>query len=143
MVLVYRITLNARLINISSRSLTGAGGDAHFAGFVVSGARAKTFVVRGVGPGLAAFGVAGTLPDPVLKIFDADGRVVISNDNWNDDPLAADLRTASATVGAFALPEGSKDAAILISLDPGAYSVQIADSAGRSGVSLAEVYEVP
>lgn len=143
MVLVYRLTLGTRLINISSRALTGADGDAHFVGFVVQGARAKTFVIRGIGPGLAAFGVAGTLPDPVLKIFDATGAVVLSNDNWNDSALVADLRTATATVGGFALPEGSGDAAVLISLDPGAYSVQIADTAGRSGVSLAEVYEVP
>lgn len=143
MVLVYRLTLGTRLINISSRALTGADGDAHFVGFVVQGTRAKTFVVRGIGPGLAAFGVPGTLPDPVLKIFDASGRVVISNDNWNTGTLVDDLRTATATVGGFALPEGSGDAAVLISLDPGAYSVQIADSAGRSGVSLAEVYEVP
>ncbi len=143
MVLAYRITLGARLINISSRALTGADGDAHFAGFVVQGIRAKTFVIRGIGPGLAAFGVAGTLPDPVLKIYDSANRLVLTNDNWNDGALVADLRSASATVGAFALPEGSKDAAVLIALDPGAYSVQIADSSGRSGVSLAEVYEVP
>jgi hypothetical protein len=143
MVLVYRITLGARLINISSRSLTGADGDAHIVGFVVSGARAKNFVVRGIGPGLAAFGVPGTLADPVLKIFDSAGRLVISNDNWNDGALAADLRAATLTVGGFALPEASKDAALLVTLDPGAYTVNITDTAGRSGVSLAEVYEVP
>ena len=143
MILAYRLTLGARLVNIASRSLTGADGDAHFAGFVVSGARAKNFVVRGIGPGLAAFGVPGTLPDPVLKIFDKDNRVVASNDNWNEGTLIADLRSATAAVGGFALPENSKDAAIFITLDPGSYTVQIADSAGRSGVSLAEVYEVP
>jgi hypothetical protein len=143
MVLVYRLTLGTRLINISSRSLTGAGADAHIVGFVVQGARARNFVIRGVGPGLAAFGVPGTLPDPVLQIFDKDSRLVLANDNWNDDALAADLRTASAGVGAFALPENSRDAALLVTLDPGAYTVQIADAAGRSGVSLAEVYEVP
>ena len=143
MILVYRVTLGTRLINISSRALTGADGDAHFAGFVVSGAKAKTFVVRGIGPGLAAFGVPGTLPDPVLQIFDANNRLVIANDNWNQGSLVADLRAATAVVGGFALPENSKDAAVLISLDPGAYTVQIADISGRSGVSLAEVYEVP
>lgn len=143
MVLVYRLSLGTQLINISSRSLTGAGGDAHIVGFVVQGARARPFVVRGIGPGLGAFGVPGTLPDPVLQIFDDKNRVVRSNDNWTDDPLAADLRAASASVGAFALAEGSRDAALLVYLDPGSYTVQIADSAGRSGVSLAEVYELP
>ena len=143
MIVVYRLTLGARLVNISSRALTGADGDAHFAGFVVSGARAKTFVVRGIGPGLAAFGVPGTLPDPVLQIFDANNRLVLANDNWNQGSLVADLRAATALVGGFALAENSQDAAVLLSLDPGAYTVQIADSSGRSGVSLAEVYEVP
>jgi hypothetical protein len=110
---------------------------------VVAGARAKLFVVRGVGPGLAAFGVPGTLPDPVLQIFDANNRIVIANDNWHQGTLVAELRAATALVGGFALPENSRDAAVIISLDPGLYSVQIADSAGRSGVSLMEVYEVP
>lgn len=143
MILVYRVTLGSRLINISSRSLTGTGGDAHIAGFVVQGARAKTFLVRGVGPGLAAFGVPGTLPDPVLKIFDQENRLVLSNDNWGEGSLLADLRAATTAVGAFALPDGSKDAAVYVSLDPGAYTLQVTDVAGRSGVSLAEVYEVP
>lgn len=143
MILVYRVSLATRLINISSRSLTGPGADAHIVGFVVQGARARSFVVRGIGPGLAAFGVPGTLPDPVLQIFDKDARLVIANDNWNDGTLAADLRTTTVTVGGFALPEGSRDAALLVTLDPGSYTVNIADVSGRSGVSLAEVYEVP
>ena len=143
MILVYRVSLATRLINISSRSLTGAGGDAHIVGFVVQGARQRSFVVRGIGPGLATFGVPGTLPDPVLQILDSAGRLVISNDNWNDGALAADLRATTVTVGGFALPEGSRDAALLVTLDPGLYTVNIADVSGRSGVSLAEVYEVP
>ena len=143
MVLVYRVTLGTRLVNISSRSLTGAGGDAHIVGFVVQGVRARPFVIRGIGPGLAAFGVPGTLPDPVLQIFDGNNRPLLSNDNWNDGALAADLRAASVAVGAFALPEGSRDAALLVVLDPGNYTVNISDVSGRSGVSLAEVYELP
>lgn len=143
MVLVYRVTLGTRLVNISSRSLTGAGADVHIVGFVVQGARARPFVVRGIGPGLAAFGVPGTLPDPLLRIFDGNGRVVIANDNWGDGLLVADLRAASVRVGAFALPENSRDAAVLVALDPGDYTVQVGDVVGRSGVSLVEVYEVP
>ena len=145
MVLVYRLTLGTRLVNISSRSLTGAGGDAHIVGFVVAGARARPYVIRGIGPTLAVFGVPGTLPDPKLEIYDSatPARLIFSNDNWNDGALAADLRSATAVVGGFALAEGSKDAALLVYLDPGAYTVQITDVAGRSGVSLVEVYEVP
>ena len=85
-------------------------------------------------------GVNAGQPDNTLL---EEIRVVITNDNWNQGTLVADLRAATALVGGFALPENSKDAAVIISLDPGAYTVQIADSAGRSGVSLAEVYEVP
>ncbi len=143
MVLVYRLSLASRLVNISSRSFTGPGDAAHFVGFVVQGPKPRPFVVRGVGPALTAFGVAGALADPVLQIFDASGRVIATNDNWGDGTNLAELRAATGAVGAFALPEGSKDAALLVYLDPGAYSVQIAGANGATGISLAEVYEVP
>jgi len=46
-------------------------------------------------------------------------------------------------VGAFALPVGSKDAALVITLPPGNYTVIVSGVAGASGVALAEVYAVP
>jgi hypothetical protein len=107
------------------------GQGALIAGFVVSGNTSKKLLIRGVGPTLSSFGVSGTLADPMLRIVRSDNVVIRENDNWevgNDVALLAD---AAAKVSAFSLVSGSKDAAILINLPPGAYT------------ALIEVYEVP
>jgi hypothetical protein len=50
----------------------------------------------------------------------------------------------SAQLGAFALPRGSKDAVLLISLPPTSpFTVVIEGKDGETGVAIAEVYEVP
>jgi hypothetical protein len=63
---------------------------------------------------------------------------VATNDNW----VAADAPTF-ASVGAFALTPGSRDAALGISLAPGSYTAQVSGVGGTTGVTLVEVYEVP
>lgn len=142
MILVYRLTLPGRLLNVSSRALTGSGDDVHIAGFVVSGPKPKTLLLRGVGPSLANHGVANVVADPSLRLFDSAGRLVAANDNWSDAPNLTELRAATAATGAFALTDGSKDAALLLTLNPGVYSAHVASASG-TGVTLAEIYEVP
>jgi hypothetical protein len=47
-------------------------------------------------------------------------------------------------VGAFVLAgNSSKDAALLVTLAPGNYTVQVRGADGTNGVALVEVYEVP
>jgi hypothetical protein len=99
---------------------------------------AKNVVVRGLGPALASFGVPGTLLNPVLTLNDGAGRVVATNDNWDS---AATPPSLFASLGAFALANGSADAALQISLAPGTYTATVADTAGRTGTALVEIYE--
>lgn len=143
MLLVYRLTLPGRMLNVSSRAQTGTGEAAHVVGFVVSGPRPRTVLVRGVGAALANFGLAGNLLDPTLAVFNAAGQQVAMNDDWGASSNAADLRAAFAAVGAFALAEGSKDSALLLTLDPGAYTARASGLGSATGVCLLEVYEVP
>jgi hypothetical protein len=116
------------------------------AGFVIAGEVPKQVLVRGIGPRLADFQVDGTLADPYLHILkDAtpdDPIWVASNDNWSDNPNAADIVAASAAVGAFDLVEGSKDAVMLTWLEPGTYTAQVSGVDDGTGVALVEVYEV-
>jgi uncharacterized protein (DUF1800 family) len=127
----------ARLANISTRGQVGPDADNLFGGFVVSGGP-KTVLVRAVGPGLAAFGVTGTLPDPTLTLFDAGNVPVVSNDNW-DAANAASF----GQVGAFALPANSKDAVIVTTLQPGAYTAQISGVGPlNTGVAILELYDL-
>ena len=129
-----------RLINVSTRGEVGTGNRVLIAGFNVNGSSPKRLLVRGVGPTLANHGVTSAVADPRLQIF--QGQTVIrENDDWanGNDPVA--IRTAAASVGAFELVNGSKDAALLITLPPGTYTAQVS-TAGATGVGLVEVYEV-
>jgi hypothetical protein len=129
-----------RLISIASRGTVTAGDGALIGGFVVTGNAPKTLLIRGVGPALTGFGVAGALADPALTIYQ-DSKVITTNEGWAN---SAAIATAAIQTGAFALPSGSKDAAVLITLNPGAYSAQVKSAKNASsGVALIEIYEVP
>ena len=129
----------ARLVNVSARNRVGTGDDILIAGFNISGAGGpKPLLIRAVGPGLAALGVPGTLADPKLEIFDGNGAKVVENDSWN-----ASLAAVFSSVGAFALPAGSRDAALVVSLAPGSYTAQVSGVGGLTGDAIIEVYELP
>jgi hypothetical protein len=68
--------------------------------------------------------------------------IIASNDNWGDRTDAAQIAAAATTVGAFGYPIGSRDAALLINLAPGAYTLQIVGQGSATGIALVEVYEV-
>ncbi|WP_414661056.1 PQQ-dependent sugar dehydrogenase [Horticoccus sp. 23ND18S-11] len=130
----------SRLVNLAARAAVGPGANALIPGFVIGPGAQKTVLVRAIGPALAGapFNVPGTLPDPQLTLLGPDSatRIAASNDNWN----ATDAALFSA-VGAFALPAGSRDAALVVRLDPGAYTAQITGAGNTSGVALVEVYD--
>jgi len=134
-----------RLINVSTRTLVGTGGNVLIAGFVIGGTSAKTVLIRGSGPALTAFGVAGTLPDPQLQLFrsnsDGTSTLLQSDTGWGGDPQIA---TVAASVGAFSWgTSATPDSAILITLPPGAYTAEISGASGDTGVALVEIYDVP
>ena len=60
----------------------------------------------------------------------------------NDDWSGAQISTLSVQVGAFALASGSADAAIVLNLEPGGYTVQVKGKGTASGPAIVEVYEV-
>jgi hypothetical protein len=132
----------SRLINMSSRAVVGAGPDALIAGVVVADTTAKRYLARGVGPGLAAFGVAGTLPDPQLTISATGRGELFRNSGWETGPDASRMGSYARSVGAFPLTRGVKDAALASELASGAYTVEVATATGQSGLGLAELYEL-
>jgi septal ring-binding cell division protein DamX len=77
-----------------------------------------------------------------LSVINSAGTVVASNTGWGTNANPAQISSAAASVGAFALASGSADCAVLSSLSPGAYTVQVSGVGNSTGVALAEVYEV-
>jgi sugar lactone lactonase YvrE len=131
-----------RLTNLSVLKNLDAGGLT--AGFIIRGTTSLRVLVRVAGPSLAGFGLSDWLADPRLELFDGTGRSLAANDNWGDRGSAAEASAAFAQAGAFAFADPtSKDAALLATLGPGAYTVQVRGAEARSGLVLVEVYEVP
>ncbi|MSU47867.1 MAG: hypothetical protein EXS37_02025 [Opitutus sp.] len=127
----------ARLVNVSARNRVGTGDEILIAGFNISGSGPMQLLIRAVGPKLGAFGVTGFLSDPKLEVFSSTGIKLTENDNW-----AATLAATFNAVGAFQLDVGSRDAALLTTLDPGSYTVQVRGADGGTGEALIEIYEV-
>jgi hypothetical protein len=66
-----------------------------------------------------------------------------TNAGWTTEGLTHDLRAAAADVGAFPLETGSADGAMILTLQPGPYTVQIQGIGGETGEAIAEVYVLP
>ena len=131
------------LVNLSNRGQVGAGAEVMIGGFAVAGSGPVNLLIRGIGPTLEGFGVIGVVEDPVLTIRDASNQVIGANDDWESDGLGSALAAMSESVGAFALEEGSTDAAVLLVLDPGSYTVVLSGKSGGTGTGLIEIYLVP
>lgn len=133
------------LVNLSCRARVGAGGDILIAGFVIRGTQPRRMLIRGIGPGLAQFGLGGTVTDPKLEIFNGQNQLVTQNDNWADarETSANASPALFASVGAFNLPANSRDAALVVTLPPGSYTAQVSGIGGTTGLGLVEVYDLP
>ena len=125
------------LINISTRGRVQTGFDVMIGGFVISGSGQETVVIRGIGPSLANFGVQGALGNPKLTLVrQADQTIIAANDDWGSASNASTLQASG-----FA-PSDGLEAAIYITLDPGAYTAILEGVGGGTGVGLVEVYRV-
>jgi hypothetical protein len=128
----------ASLINISGRAYI-ATSNVLTAGFIVSGTTSETVLVRGIGPTLKSYGFGNALAATVVTLYNSSGTAMTTNAGWGNDPA---INAAGNLVGAFSMQSGSRDSALLVTLAPGSYTVQVAGANGAAGVGLAEVYEV-
>ncbi len=127
---------SSTLRNISVRP-NAAPGQVITPGFVIRGAGSKQVLIRAVGPGLEPYGLTGVMPNPKVTVFDSNQNVVATNDDWSSS-----IAGAFNAVGAFAIEDGSQDAALLVSLPANAsYTAQVTGSDGQGGIVLLEVYD--
>jgi len=122
------------LLNISTRGRVASGSDVLIGGFIIQGTGPRTVVVRARGPSLAPFGIANPLANPSLSIF-AGASLVATNDDW---------QTGNNSAGAVAsrgfAPTSPAESALLLTLDPGAYTAVVSGAGGTTGVSIVEIF---
>jgi uncharacterized delta-60 repeat protein len=121
--------------NLSARAHVFTGERILIAGFIIEGSENATILIRGLGPSLASFGVPAPLTDPTLYLFDHTGALIAANDNWKATQQAQIQATGLA-------PPNDLEAAILVTLAPGAYTAFLQGKAMSTGIGLAEVYDV-
>jgi len=125
----------SELANISSRGFVAAGDDVMIAGLIFSGENNATAVVRGLGPSLSQFGIGDSLQDPILDLYDANGAVIASDDDWRDSQEAA---LEASTLA----PADDREAAVLVQLTAGAYTAVLRGKDGTQGIGLIEAYNL-
>ena len=134
---------STRLINLSCLTSILTAGTLDV-GFVIGGTTAKTVLVRVGGPALnTLYGIGGVMPDPQLQVspLSNSSTVLVLNAGWGGNTQIA---AAAASVGAYTFPSASSlDSAALVTLPPGAYTVQVNSTSGAGGTVLVEIYEVP
>ena len=125
----------ARQLNISTRLKVGTGEDVLIGGFIVTGATPKKVILRALGPSLDAAGLTGTLQDPVLELHDKSGALIATNDNWRD---TQETEIEMTTIP----PNDDREAAIVQTLAPDAYTAVVRGKNDTTGMALVEAYDL-
>jgi outer membrane protein assembly factor BamB len=127
----------SKLANISTRAFVGSGSDIVIAGFILGGNNGNDRIaVRGIGPSLTALGVPNALADPILELRNGNGVLLVSNNDWHDNPVQA-----SELIAAGLALSNDLESGISTTLPPGTYTALLAGLNDGTGVGLVEVYD--
>jgi hypothetical protein len=114
------------------------------AGFIITGGP-KLVLIRAIGPSLSfslcMFGCSGNPPpwlqNPMVQLYRGGSQNPIAvNDDWQTNANAADINATTVP------PSDPKESALLLRLEPGAYTAVVTGSDGGTGVAVVEVYEI-
>jgi uncharacterized protein (DUF1800 family) len=135
-----------RVTSLATRGQVGTGNNVMITGFIVTEGAPKRILIRAVGQRLsqAPFGLTGVLTNPILRVFNSSGQLVLENDNWNSsDNDQAALAAATASAGAFSFGNSANnDSALIATLAPGTYTASVSGVGNTSGIGLLEVYDL-
>ncbi len=88
-----------------------------------------------MGPSLAAAGVSPVLANPSVQLF-TGSTLLASNDDWKTNANAAEI------IGTGIPPTDDLESALLVRLEPGAYTTVVSGAGTATGIALVEVYEI-
>lgn len=125
----------SKLANLSTRGFVGKDSDALISGFIVGDVANATIAVRALGPSLGS-AVAAPLGDPTLTVYDRDGVVIATNDNWQDDQNLLDIKSQGLA------PTNPAESATILHPPAGAYTTIVRGADGGTGIGLVEIYDL-
>jgi cyclophilin family peptidyl-prolyl cis-trans isomerase len=128
---------SSSVLNISTRGKVQTGDNVMIGGFIIAGNGSQRVLVRAIGPSLANAGVSNPLSDPTLTLYNSQGTQIDFNDNWQDNPAAADIEATTIP------PSDPKESAVLQTLAPGGYTAIVRGAGTATGTALVEVYALP
>jgi hypothetical protein len=101
-------------------------------GFIVG--KQAQFVVRAIGPSLAAVGIANALSNPVLELYNGQGTKLETNDNWQENPSSSQVSSLGLA------PNNALESALIRTLPPDNYTAIVRGVNDGIGAGLVEVY---
>ncbi|MFL6521447.1 MAG: S8 family serine peptidase [Chthoniobacterales bacterium] len=130
----HKSAFNGVSVNLATRGNVSTGDDVLIGGLIIDNSATKNIIIRALGPSIA---VPGALPDPTLELRDQNGGLIMSNNNWQDDPVQA------AQIQATGIPpKDPRESAIVRSLNPGSYTAIVRGANSATGIGLVEVYDL-
>jgi len=124
--------------NLAVRAQVGTGDNVLIDGLILQGGNPKRVLFRALGPSVKVNGttVPGALADPTMEVYDGNGVLLRSNDNWSDAPNMAEIQATGLA------PPDDHESAVLLSLTPGNYTSVVRGVNGTTGISLSETYKL-
>ena len=126
-----QIKVAAQLFNLSTRLQVQPGDKALIGGFIIKGSEPKKVVLRGLGPSL---NIPGNLQDPVIQLYNSSNTNIGGNDDWKTDQQNVESTGLA--------PSNDRESALVITLNPGTYTVVMRGKNDSSGIGVVEVYDV-
>ena len=128
-------SVDSQLANISTRGFVQTGDNVMIGGIISGGSAPRRVIVRAIGPSLNVQGVPvpGRLVDPTLEIFDQNGAMIDTNDNWRSSHEAEIIATTVP-------PTNDLESAIVGTFPAAPYTAIVRGKNGTTGVALVEVY---
>jgi hypothetical protein len=120
--------------NISTRGFVRPGNNSLIGGVIIGGNSNRRVVLRGIGPSLADKDVPNSLPNPAIEVFQGSTKIA-ENDNWKSSQQS-DISASGLA------PSRDEEAAVLLDLAPGAYTVVLRGVDTTEGNALVEAYDI-
>jgi hypothetical protein len=130
-------------LNIATRLPVGSSQNVLIGGFIIQGSAPKRVVIRAVGPSLNGI-LSGALQDPKLELHDGSGATIANNDNWRATQIGSVIDTDQAIdlEGTGLAPNNEAESAMVLTLNPGAYTAIIAGANNTNGIAIVEIYDL-